>query len=51
MTDNVTISRKEYEELLDSQLRLTALEDAGVDNWGYYGEAMEQYREWKKDNE
>lgn len=45
----VTISKTQYEELLDCELKLLALEDAGVDNWGYYGEAMEQYRAWKND--
>lgn len=46
-TDTITIPREEYEALLDDQLKLMALEDAGVDNWGYYGEAMEQYRQWR----
>jgi hypothetical protein len=31
--DTVTIPRKMYEELIESQRWLTALESAGVDNW------------------
>ncbi len=37
-SDNVTISRKEYEGLLKSNRTLNALEGAGVDNWEWYGE-------------
>ncbi len=35
-SDNVTISRKEYEGLLKSNRTLNALEGAGVDNWEGY---------------
>lgn len=46
-TDNtVTISRKEYEELKKRDLKLTALEHSGVDNWDWYGDAMDQYQTW-----
>lgn len=38
--DTVVISRKAYEKLLDSHRKLTALEQAGVDNWEWYGEVM-----------
>lgn len=37
----VTISKKEYDLLLEYSAKLTALENAGVDNWAGYGEAME----------
>ena len=40
----VTITKKEYEDLLDSQKWLDALEGAGVDNWSGYGYAAELYR-------
>jgi hypothetical protein len=42
--ETVTISKKEYEDLLDSQLWLDCLESAGVDNWGGYDEAIKEYR-------
>lgn len=47
----ITITVKEYERLLDSELMLQALEDAGVDNWHGYGDAMETVEEWKKEAE
>lgn len=40
---NKTISKKEYEELLDRDRKLTALEHGGVDNWEWYGESLSQY--------
>ena len=45
MEEKVTITKKEYEELLDSQKMLNALESAGVDNWEGYDFAMELYRD------
>jgi len=44
---NITISKKEYEELLEDQKLLRCLQDAGVDNWsGYdYDYAMEMMKE------
>ena len=38
-----TISKKEYEELLDRDRKLSALEAGGVDNWEWYGESLSQY--------
>lgn len=40
--EQVTISRKEYDQLLADQARLHALEDAGVSHWSGYNEAMKQ---------
>lgn len=40
--EQVTISRKEYDRLLEAEAKLLALEAAGVDNWSGYGDAMEQ---------
>lgn len=40
----VTITQKEYDELLDRQAKLNALENGGVDNWDGYDWAMENYR-------
>ena len=41
----VTISKEEYESLLDSELQLSCLEACGVDNWEGYDDAMEMYNE------
>jgi hypothetical protein len=38
---NITISKKEYESLLEDSEKLSALEAAGVDNWEGYDNAME----------
>ena len=38
-----TISKEEYEELLDRDRKLSALEAGGVDNWEWYGESLSQY--------
>lgn len=45
----VTISLKEYLELQKDSLKLQALEEAGVDNWSGYPNAMdllEQYEDY-----
>lgn len=39
--ETVTIPKKEYEDLLDSQLELNCIHSAGVDNWCGYSDAME----------
>lgn len=49
--DTVTISRKMYEELIESQRWLTALKSAGVDNWDGYDFAKEILEEWDNDDE
>ena len=38
--ETVTISKAEYDDLLQSQAMLNALENAGVDNWSGYSFAM-----------
>lgn len=38
----VTITKKEYESLLDDRIWRIALEDGGVDNWEWYGESLQQ---------
>jgi hypothetical protein len=40
---NHTISKEEYEELLDRDRKLTALENGGVDNWEWYDESLAQF--------
>lgn len=44
-TEKVTISKKEYDELLDRDFFLSCLEGAGVDNWCGYEEAWQLYKE------
>lgn len=36
---SVTLTKKEYEELLESHVWLSCLEAAGVDNWEGYDDA------------
>lgn len=38
----IEISEKRYKELLQSEKQLSALEEAGVDNWDGYEIAMEE---------
>ncbi len=40
--ETITISLKEYNELIEAQKKLDALECAGVDNWVGYAEAMSE---------
>lgn len=47
--DTVTISKEEYEDLLDKQMFLNALQNAGVDNWSGYGYAYELLAEENED--
>jgi hypothetical protein len=42
--ETVTITKKQYQELLDDSLILNCLRNNGVDNWEWYGEAMDEYR-------
>ena len=41
----VTITKKEYDRLVEESDMLNDLRDAGVDNWDGYSEAMRIYRE------
>jgi len=41
----VSITKSEYERLLDRENFLGCLEACGVDNWGGYGDAYEMYEE------
>jgi hypothetical protein len=38
----------ELERLIDRDNKLTALENAGVDNWEWYGDALEEYFKTKE---
>ena len=39
----VTITQKEYGNLLEARAKLSALQNRGVDNWEGYDEAMDKY--------
>lgn len=43
MEDTITISKKEYDSLVEDSDKLRCLENAGVDNWEWYGEAMKEF--------
>jgi len=43
--ETVTITLQEYEKLLRDADMLMCLEDAGVDNWAFYGDAVWMFRE------
>jgi hypothetical protein len=45
MSDEVTISKDEYDRLMDSERLLDALIAAGVDNWDGYSYALELYHD------
>lgn len=45
MSDTVTISKDEYEELLDLQRFYRRLEAWGIDNWDGYGYARAEHME------
>jgi len=42
LEETVTISKKEYDKLLNDSRILRALEGAGVDNWEGYDDAMNE---------
>lgn len=49
--NTVTISLSEYNELIEDQELLQALQAAGVDNWDGYDLALEFLREDKENEE
>jgi len=50
MTNQVTITKKEYDQLQDRDFKLECLENGGVDNWSYYGESLEEYHKAKEED-
>jgi hypothetical protein len=51
MGEMITITKEEYDELIYDQMKLIALEGAGVDNWEGWDDAMEILEEMKKEEE
>ena len=47
----IEVSLKEYNKLLDADIKLGALESMGVDNWCGYDDAMDEYRKWKEEDD
>ena len=47
--EKVTISKKDYERLLDRDYFLDCLEAYGVDNWQGYSYAYEMYKNSESD--
>jgi hypothetical protein len=47
----ITITKKEYESLLEDAKWLRALENAGVDNWEGYDFARDLYNEDEDEDE
>ena len=50
-SEDITISKAEYESLLTSDRKLEFLENYGVDNWGGYSDAMKAYCEEYEESE
>ena len=50
-TETITITRAEYQRLLEDSNKLLALESVGVDSWKCYDEAMELFKEINEDRE
>lgn len=49
--ERITIDRIRYEDLLNTEAKMEALEIMGVDNWQGYDDAMDEYRknqDWNK---
>lgn len=51
MSEEITISRRVWEELLDRELLLNCLEAAGVDCWDGYSFAIDAYEEHKENEQ
>lgn len=49
--ETVTISKEEYDDLVESYQWLCALESAGVDNWCGYDYAKEILQQWDSESE
>lgn len=47
----ITIKKSYYDELMENDLKLSALDAAGVDNWVGYDDAMDIFQEWLDENE
>jgi len=51
MEDSITISKGEYEQLVEDSLLLQALRNAGVDNWDGWDFAIDLFEEYMDQHE
>lgn len=42
LEENVTITKRQYDELVRDAFKLECLEAGGVDNWAWYHESLKQ---------
>lgn len=52
--ETITITKEEYQYLTDRDFELSCLESGGVDNWSWYDESLQEYRDYirkRKENE
>lgn len=49
--ETVTITLEEYKQLCYDAAKLRALEHGGVDNWTYYGDALEELPDFENFDE
>lgn len=49
--ETITITKSEYKELTRARQKLSALMAGGVDNWEWYGEALEEFWAEEEDEE
>lgn len=47
--ETITITKKEYQSLLQDSRKLAALENGGVDNWEWYSESLKEL--WEEENQ
>lgn len=47
----VTISKEEYDKLVDRDFKLSCLEAGGVDNWEWYSDSLEDHGYFDTDEE
>ena len=50
MSDTITISKEEYNDLKRAKLFLCALEAGGVDNWDWYSDAYNEFLKKAKED-
>jgi hypothetical protein len=50
-SEMVSISKEEYEQLLEASKMFNALMNAGVDNWDGFGYALEELEELEEDED
>lgn len=51
LANEITISQREYDQLVKDSETLQALEQCGVDNWCGYDEALALMREWAEEDD